>query len=104
MDSSNSENEEIKSEGKIPNSSNSNFLNTLECTIIVFESPKRVLKTLSDINQYMGSERRVSIHREITKIYEEVFWGSVDKSINYFSKKSCKGEFVIIIAKKSYVI
>ena len=81
-----------------------NFLNTLECTIIIFESPKRVLKTLLDISKYMGGERRVSIHREITKMYEETFWGSIDESINYFSKKNCKGEFVIIVAKESYVV
>ena len=80
------------------------FLNMLECTIIIFESPKRVLKTLLDIGKYMGLERRISIHREITKMYEEVFWGSVDESINYFSNKGCKGEFVIIVAKKNYVI
>jgi len=79
-----------------------NFLNTLECTIIIFESPKRVLKTLSDIEKYMSGERRVSIHREITKMYEEVFWGSINESIDYFSKKNCKGEFVFIIAKEKY--
>ena len=81
-----------------------NFLNSLDCTIVIFESPKRVLKTLLDINKYMGEERRVSIHREITKMYEETFWGSINESIDYFSKKNCKGEFVIIVAKKNYVI
>ena len=81
-----------------------NFLNTLDCTIIIFESPKRVLKTLLDIEKYMGGSRRISIHREITKMYEEVFWGSVQKSIVHFSSKSCKGEFVFIVAKENYVL
>ena len=81
-----------------------NFLNTLDCTIIIFESPKRVLKTLLDIKKYMGQERRISVHREITKMYEETFWGSVDKSIDYFSSKSCKGEFVILVAKENYIV
>jgi len=81
-----------------------NFLNTLDCTIIIFESPKRVLKTLLDIKKYMGGERRVSIHREITKMYEESFWGSIDESIDYFSSKNCKGEFVFIVAKDSYTL
>ena len=81
-----------------------NFLNTLECTIIIFESPKRVLKTLLDIEKYMGGARRISIHREITKMYEEVFWGSVKKSIVHFSSKNCKGEFVLIVAKENYVL
>ena len=80
------------------------LLNTLGCTIIIFESPKRVLKTLLDIEKYMSGERRISIHREITKMYEEVFWGSVNESIDYFSKKSCKGEFVFIIAKEKYKV
>ncbi len=80
------------------------FLKTLDCTVIIFESPKRVLKTLLDIDKYMGKNRRVSIHREITKMYEEVFWGTIDESINYFSNKNCKGEFVILIAKESYII
>ena len=79
-----------------------NFLNTLECTIIIFESPKRILKTLIDIGNYMGQKRRISIHKEITKMYEEVFWGSVYESIQYFTDKICKGEFIIIVAKKDY--
>jgi len=78
------------------------LLNTFMSTIIIFESPQRVVKSLLDIKKYMGGERRVSIHREITKIYEETFWGSVDDSIEYFSNKKCKGEFIIIIAKKDY--
>jgi len=81
-----------------------NFLNTLDCTVIIFESPKRILKTLLDIKKYMGGERRISIHREITKMYEEAFWGSIDESIDYFSSKNCKGEFVFIVAKESYVV
>ena len=80
------------------------FLKMLDCTVIIFESPKRVLKTLLDIDKYMGKNRRVSIHREITKMYEEVFWGTVGESIDYFSNKNCKGEFVILIAKESYII
>ena len=80
------------------------FLNNLDCTIVILESPKRVLKTLLDINKNMTGNRRISIHREITKMYEEVFWGTINDSIDYFSSKSCKGEFVILIAKESYVI
>ena len=57
-----------------------------------------------DIKKYMGGERRISIHREITKMYEETFWGSINESIDYFSSKSCKGEFVFIVAKESYVL
>ena len=63
------------------------LLKTLSCTIVIFESPKRVLKTLLDIKKYMNGNRWISIHREITKLYEEAFWGTVDKAIGYFSKK-----------------
>ena len=80
------------------------LLNTFECTIVIFESPQRVVKTLLDIKKYMGENRRVSIHREITKIYEESYWGSVNESIDYFSNKKCKGEFVILIAKEDYKV
>ena len=79
------------------------LLNSFLCTVIIFESPKRVLKTLCDIKKYMGGgERRISIHREMTKIYEETFWGTIDESIEYFTDKKCKGEFVFIIAKENY--
>ena len=80
------------------------FLISLSCTIIIFESPKRVSKTLLDIKKYMNKDRIVSIHREITKMYEESFWGTVDQAINHFSNKTCKGEFVIAIAREGYKI
>tara|TARA_B110000014_G_scaffold246698_1_gene219634 strand:- start:3190 stop:3873 length:684 start_codon:yes stop_codon:yes gene_type:complete len=80
------------------------FLTSLPCTVIIFESPKRVPKTLLDIKKYMNQDRIVSIHREITKMYEESFWGTVDQAINYFSNKTCKGEFVITIAREGYKI
>ena len=80
------------------------FLNSLKCSIIIFESPKRVIKTLLDIKKYMSGQRMISIHREMTKIYEEAFWGTVDESIDYFSSKPCKGEFVFVIAKENYKI
>ena len=78
------------------------FLNTLSCTIIIFESPKRIIKTLLNIKEYMGSNRIVSIHREMTKMYEEVFLGSISESIDYFSDKNPKGEFVLVLAKEGY--
>ncbi len=80
------------------------FLNTLPCTVILFESPKRVLKTLINIKEYMGAERVISIHREMTKIYEEVIFGTVEESIVFFKDKNPKGEFVLVIAKKNYAI
>ncbi|MAV58721.1 MAG: 16S rRNA (cytidine(1402)-2'-O)-methyltransferase [Candidatus Marinimicrobia bacterium] len=79
-----------------------NFLSTLPATIILFESPYRLIKTLMDIEKYMG-QRIVSVCREMTKIHEEIFRGSLWKTINHFkNKKSIKGEIVLLIAKAHY--
>ena len=80
------------------------FLKSLPCSVIVFESPKRIIKTLADIRDYIGSQRVVSIHREMTKVYEESFIGLVQESIDFFSLKKPKGEFVIVIAKEGYTL
>ena len=80
------------------------FLKELPCTTVIFESPKRIIKTLNDIKEYMGSHRIVSIHREMTKIYEEAFIGSAQQAIDFFSGQNTKGEFVVIISKEGYVL
>ena len=78
------------------------FLSTLPATIILFESPYRLIKTLMDIEKFMG-QRIVSVCREMKKIHEEIFRGSLWKTINHFkNKKSIKGEIVILIAKAQY--
>ena len=79
------------------------LLETLPATVVIFESPQRVLRTLRDIQQYWGN-RVVSICRELTKIYEETFLGTVIEAENYFSKSKTKGEFVILVAKKGYTL
>jgi len=80
------------------------FLKSLEASIVVYESPMRIIKTLSDISSFMGDTRIVSVCREITKKFEEVFMGTIGDAITYFSKKNPKGEFVIVIAKDGYVL
>ena len=78
------------------------FLATLDATIVIFESPLRLIKTLKDVQQHFGN-RVISVCREMTKIHEEVFRGSVWKTLNYFQDKpSIKGEIVILIAKDGY--
>jgi 16S rRNA (cytidine1402-2'-O)-methyltransferase len=69
-------------------------------TTIIYESPYRVVKTLTDFLEYFGEERQISLSREISKIYEETFRGSVVEAVKYFSNKKIKGEFVICIDKK----
>ena len=78
------------------------FLASLPATIVVFESPLRLIKTLKDIDKYFGS-RIVCVCREMTKMHEEIFRGSIWKTLNHFqNKSSIKGEVVILIAKEGY--
>lgn len=69
-------------------------------TTIIYESPYRVVKTLTEFLEYLGEDRQISLSREISKIYEETFRGSVVEAVKYFSNKKIKGEFVICIDKK----
>lgn len=68
-------------------------------TIIFYESPHRVLKTLSQIQEFIG-ERNVAVVREISKVYQEVVRGSIPTVIDFFKKKQPKGEFVLLVAGK----
>jgi len=66
-------------------------------TMIFYESPYRLLKTLSQFAEFYGEERNVSVSRELSKIYEETYRGSLAEVIKYFSSKPVKGELVIIL-------
>ncbi|MDR1222396.1 MAG: 16S rRNA (cytidine(1402)-2'-O)-methyltransferase [Tannerella sp.] len=68
-----------------------------ERTVILYESPFRLLKTLTGLSEACGKERPVSISREISKRFEETVRGSLEETIRYFSAKEPKGEFVIIL-------
>jgi len=69
-------------------------------TMVFYESPYRLLKTLTKFAEIFGKERKVSVSRELTKIYEETINGSLEEVIGYFSNKKVKGEIVIILAGK----
>jgi 16S rRNA (cytidine1402-2'-O)-methyltransferase len=71
-------------------------LKTEERTIVFYESPHRLLKTLHELDEKFG-DRPLVIARELTKIHEEFFRGTAKEAYDYFSKKGIKGEFVIII-------
>lgn len=70
-------------------------------TIIFYEAPHRLLRTLKDLSEAFGENRLLSICREITKIHEEVRIMSFSNAIEYFENTSPKGEFVLVIAGKS---
>ena len=69
-------------------------------TMVFYESPYRLLKTLTKFSEVFGLERKVSVSRELTKIYEETINGSLEEVMTYFSNKKIKGEIVIILAGK----
>ena len=71
-----------------------------ERTMIFYESPHRIVKTLSQFMEYFGDERIVSVSREISKMFEETKRGSMKYVKEYFEEKKPKGEFVIIVDGK----
>ena len=66
-----------------------------ERTMIFYESPMRLVKTLKDFMEYFGAERECSVSRELTKIFEENKRGSLQEVYDYFNSKTVKGEIVI---------
>jgi 16S rRNA (cytidine1402-2'-O)-methyltransferase len=69
-------------------------------TIIFYESPYRVVKTLEELKGYFQEDRQVSVSREISKKFEETIRGSLTEVAEHFKKNSPKGEFVICVAGK----
>jgi len=79
------------------------ILSKLDATIIIFESPKRVVKTLNKILDFMG-DRVVSLCKEITKIHETTYFGKISEVLDKISQNTIKGEFVVMVAKEGYEI
>ena len=69
-----------------------------EKTVILYESPHRLIKTLEDLCKYFGQETKASVSRELTKIHEETIHGTLKTIKDYYSKKNPKGEIVIVVA------
>lgn len=65
-------------------------------TLIFYEAPHRLKEFLTDLHLILGN-RQVSISRELTKKYEETFRGSIEESLQYFTEKEPKGEFVVVV-------
>ncbi len=70
-------------------------------TMIFYESPYRVVKTLTQFAEFFGEERRASVSREISKIYEETKRGTLKELIEHFTEHTPKGEFVLVVAGKN---
>jgi len=69
-----------------------------ERTMIFYESPYRLVKTLQQFKEYFGGDRQVSVSRELTKMFEETVNGSLDEVILHFQSKDVKGEIVVVVA------
>ena len=69
-------------------------------TMIFYESPYRVVKTLTQFVEYFGPERPVAVCREISKVHEETVRGSLQEVLQHFTEHEPKGEFVIVLGGK----
>jgi 16S rRNA (cytidine1402-2'-O)-methyltransferase len=72
-----------------------------ERTMVFYESPMRLVKTLEEFIKYFGAERLCSVSRELTKMFEENKSGSLQEVCDYFKQKTVKGEIVIVVAGKN---
>ena len=75
-------------------------ISTQDKTMIFYESPHRLIKTLKDFFEYFGIKRQVSVSREISKKFEETIRGTLLQAIHHFEKNKPKGEFVIVLSMK----
>ncbi len=69
-------------------------------TMIFYESPHKLVKTLTHFTEYFGDDRKVSISRELTKMYEETLRGTLKEMLTHFQQKPPKGEIVIVLEGK----
>jgi 16S rRNA (cytidine1402-2'-O)-methyltransferase len=69
-------------------------------TIILYESPHRIVRVLQELQQVMGDERRCSVSRELTKIHEETRRGTFTELLAYFTSREPRGEMVVVVEAK----
>lgn len=73
-----------------------------ERTIVLYESPMRLVKTLRELAQYLGPDRLCCVSRELTKKFEENKRGTLEEVASYFEQKPVKGEIVLVVAGSGY--
>ena len=71
-----------------------------ERTMIFYESPYRLVKTLQQFSEYFGPDRSASVSRELTKMFEETVNGTLNEILLHFQSKEVKGEIVVVVAGK----
>jgi 16S rRNA (cytidine1402-2'-O)-methyltransferase len=72
-----------------------------ERTMVVYEAPHRLIETLSDLKTYLGEDRRLVIAREMTKVYEEFWRGTLEEAVSEWEVRKSKGEFTLVLEGKS---
>lgn len=75
-----------------------------ERTMIFYESPHRLVKTLAQFAEFFGPERKISVSRELTKLFEETVNGTTEEVLRHFSTKEVKGEIVIVVEGKEKIV
>lgn len=75
-------------------------LSSEQRTIVFYESPFRLVKTLVQMVEHFGADRQVSVSREISKLHEETVRGTIEEVINHFTENEPRGEIVIVLAGK----
>ena len=70
-------------------------------TMVFYESPHKLLKTLANFAEYFGNERRLSVSREITKMHEETIRGTAEEVLQHYTDHPAKGEIVVVVEGKS---
>ncbi len=73
-----------------------------ERTMIFYESPVRLRKTLADLIKYFGAERNCSVTRELSKMFEENYRGSLQQVLDHFTSKNVKGEIVVVVEGSAF--
>lgn len=95
--------EEYTFTGFIPRtlSEQEKFLQKYSATDVIFyESPNRLLKTLENIKKILGNDMKITVGRELTKVYEEIKYGSISEITDYYSANPPKGEIAVLLYKK----
>ena len=79
------------------------FLANMLCTLVIYESPHRILKFLNEATTYLGEDRYVAVCRELTKAFEEIVRGKLSEVVPIFENRAkIKGEICVVIAPPNY--
>jgi 16S rRNA (cytidine1402-2'-O)-methyltransferase len=77
-----------------------NLLKEETRTVIFYESPHKLIKSLEQFGEHFGTDRRISVSRELTKLFEETVQGTIEHVLQHFMQNPPKGEFVIVLKGK----